>query len=127
MGAFALISIVLAHPFHIHSPATPRFRTEMALVNEPTTGAPTATALGFVYGRCRDRYGDLGVAYHATRRVGPGEQVTTCYGPSYHRAYRSDVCSRSPKPWPRAARQKRERCHNPSGARVDAFVAWYKQ
>ena len=75
---------------------TPPFRVEMAVVNEPNAGMPSAYPLEYEHGRCVDRHGALGVAYYAARALGPGEEVTVCYGPQFQRRGYVSTCADAP-------------------------------
>ena len=68
---------------------SPPYRTEMAVVNEPTRGLPNVYPFDFEYGRCRDRHGDEGVAYYAARSIEPGDELLVCYGAGFSRGYES--------------------------------------
>lgn len=65
----------------------PPYRSEMAVVNEPTSGLPNVYPVDYEYGRCRDRYGEKGVAYYAARSIMPGDEVLVCYGTGFSRGY----------------------------------------
>ena len=75
-----------------HQGPCPPFAQEMPLVNEASRGLLPNIFVSDG-GRCRDRYGYLGIPYIATRDILPGEQCMVCYGHNYgHRDYES-VCS----------------------------------
>ena len=61
----------------------------MAVVNEPNRGLPNLYPVEYEYGRCRDRYGEKGVAYYAARSILPGDELVVCYGAGFSRAYES--------------------------------------
>ena len=71
----------------------PPFRVEMAAVNEPTAGPPNVTPLDYAFGLCRDRRGDFGVPYYATRRIEADEELLVCYGAAYERASYASDCA----------------------------------
>ena len=71
---------------HMHD-TSPPYRHEMAVVNEPSLpqGLPNLYPLDYEYGRCRDRYGALGVAYYAASQIVAGDELLVCYGAGFGR------------------------------------------
>ena len=64
---------------------SPPYKHEMAVVNEPHLGLPNVFPFDYEYGRCRDRYGALGVAYYAASQIVAGDELLVCYGAGFGR------------------------------------------
>ena len=71
---------------HMHD-TVPPYRHEMAVVNEGSLpqGLPNLYPLDYEHGRCRDRYGALGVAYYAASQIVAGDELLVCYGADFGR------------------------------------------
>ena len=68
----------------------------MAVVNEGSLpqGLPNLYPLDYEHGRCRDRYGALGVAYYAACQIVAGDELLVCYGAEFRRGWQyTSVCA----------------------------------
>ena len=79
---------------HMHDTAPP-YRHEMAVVNEGSLpqGLPNLYPLDYEHGRCRDRYGALGVAYYAASQIVAGDELLVCYGADFSRGQYTSMCA----------------------------------